>query len=48
MVNRLTKVIALNQPPRLIGINRGGHPKATASVKDLTEAVVLNRPPPLT
>ena len=40
-VNVLTEAFALEQPPRLIDINRGGHFKLLALVNRFCEAVFL-------
>jgi len=40
-VNVLTETFALEQPPRLIDINRGGHSKLPALVNRFCEAVFL-------
>ena len=43
-INQLTEVVALGQPPWLIGINRGGSVTLPASVKTLAVAVAGSVP----
>jgi len=45
MVNCFTEVGALRQPPPLMMINDGGSPKLPVSIKQLTKAVSIMRPP---
>ena len=42
-VNVLTEAFLLEQPPRLIDINRDGHFKVTVLVNRFYEAVTYNR-----
>ena len=44
-VNCLMEAGALRQPPPLMMINDGGSPKLPVSIKQLTKAVSIMRPP---